>query len=81
LGIPAVRLQFAVDDLQERGLAGAVGPDQRHVPARVDHPFDTVEQTAFADGIMQVADLYHEGLSVAFIAASCSLCRPGQPGL
>jgi hypothetical protein len=51
--------QLAQHHAQQRGLAGAVGPDERDAISRAQHPAEPVEQYALPDGIAQVLELDH----------------------
>ena len=51
LDLAGVGLELAVDELHERGLAGAVGADERHVVAAVELEVDALVDVVVAEGL------------------------------
>ncbi len=57
----AFRADFACDQAKQRGLAGAVAPDQTDVRAGRQRRARLIDQQAFAEAIGEIVDMQHAG--------------------
>ena len=70
---PALRPDLAGDQAEERGLAGAVRPDQADLGAVRQRHGGVVDQQALADPVGEVVDMQHGG---GFVPRSGEGARP-----
>ena len=63
---PAVRREDAVDEIEERRFAGAVGADEAEDLALVDGEAQTVHRLHAAEALAQAVDLEERGHSSTF---------------
>ena len=70
---------FAADQPKQRGLAGAVAPDQPHPRPGRQGRRGLVDEQAFADAVAQVVEMQH-GALLARHASGCKIPSPAGAG-
>src|SRR5262249_49762597 len=68
--LAAVRLQMRADQIDQRSLAGAVGPDQRQEFTLVDHEIQAVVGAGLAEILPQVHGLEQDHVRTSLLSAA-----------